>query len=317
MPNSNGRRQVLSALSSGLAGAGLAACGSSGARQAEQSAFVLVHGGWHNASCYNLLIQQLAQRGHFAVALDLPGHGLDARFPKSWRQRPFDEAAFATEVSPLAATSLAEYAARTVEVIDQVRAAGFDKVVLVGHSVGGLTITQVGETAPQKVQKLVYLAAFLPPNGTSGLAAALMPEGATNQVPTLWLGDPSVTGALRIDFDSPDLAYQARIKQAFYGDVSDDAFAAMGNLLTPDDPFAPVATPISRTAARWGSLERHYIRCLQDNAMPQPLALKQVEIADQEFPTRKTSVHTMDSSHSPFVSQPENLATLLSSIAQH
>jgi len=56
-----------------------------------------------------------------------------------------------------------------------------------------------------------------------------------------------VTGALRIDFDSPDFAYLARIEQAFYGDVSDDAFDAMGNLLTPDDPFAPVATAITRT----------------------------------------------------------------------
>jgi len=302
-------------VASGLAGAGLTACGGSVAAETKKPAFVLVHGSWHNASTYTLVIQQLAQLGHFAVALDLPGHGLDARFPVSWHQRPFNAAAFATEVSPVAATTLADYSARTIAVIDQVRALGYEKVMLVGHSMGGVTITQVGEMVPNKVQKLVYLAAFLPANGASGLAAALLPEGATNQVPPLWLADPAAIGAMRIDFDSPDSAYQAKVKQAFYADVSDDAFSAMGNMLVPDDAAGPTATPITRTAANWGSLERHYIKCLQDNAMPQPLAQKMVDVADQEFPSRKTVMHTMNSSHSPFLSQPQALAQMLASIS--
>ena len=264
------RRSVFASVASGLAGAGLAACGSSGAEEAKKPAFVLVHGAWHNASTYTLVIQQLAQLGHVAVALDLPGHGLDARLPASWHRRPFDATAFATEVSPVAATTLADYVGTgTIAVIDQVRALGHEKVVLVGHSMGGVTITQVAEMVPTKRLKLVYLTAFLPPNGASGLTAALLPEGATNQVPPLWLADPAVIGAMRIDFDSPDAAYQAKIKQAFYGDVSDAAFAAMGNMLVPDDAAAPTAAPITRTSANWGSVESHYIKCLKDNAMPQ------------------------------------------------
>jgi pimeloyl-ACP methyl ester carboxylesterase len=315
MQNHLNRRSVLGSVASGLAGAGLTACGGSVAAETKKPAFVLVHGSWHNASTYTLVIQQLAQLGHFAVALDLPGHGLDARFPVSWHQRPFNAAAFATEVSPVAATTLADYSARTIAVIDQVRALGYEKVMLVGHSMGGVTITQVGEMVPNKVQKLVYLAAFLPANGASGLAAALLPEGATNQVPPLWLADPAAIGAMRIDFDSPDSAYRAKVKQAFYADVSDDAFSAMGNMLVPDDAAGPTATPITRTAANWGSLERHYIKCLQDNAMPQPLAQKMVDVADQEFPSRKTVMHTMNSSHSPFLSQPQALAQMLASIS--
>ena len=315
MQNQLNRRSVLGSVASGLAGAGLTVSSGSRAAETKKPAFVLVHGSWHNASTYTLVIQQLAQLGHFAVALDLPGHGLDARFPVSWHQRPFNPAAFATEMSPVAATTLADYCARTIAVIDQVRALGFEKVILVGHSMGGVTITQVGEMVPNKVQKLVYLAAFLPANGGSGLTAALLPEGATNQVPPLWLANPSVIGAMRIDFDSPDAAYRAKVKQAFYADVSDDAFSAMGNMLVPDDAAGPTATPITRTAANWGSLERHYIRCLQDNAMPQPLALKMVAVADQEFPTKKTVMHTMNSSHSPFLSQPQALAQMLASIS--
>ncbi len=309
------RRSLIASAASGLTGAGLAVGASSVAAQTKKPAFVLVHGAWHNASTYTLVIQQLAQLGHTAVALDLPGHGLDARLPKSWRGRPFDKTAFATEVSPVAATTLADYTACTIAVIDQVRALGHEKVVLVGHSMGGVTITQVAEMVPAKLLKLVYLTAFLPPNGGSGLTAALMPEGATNQVPPLWLADPKVIGAMRIDFDSPDAAYQAKIKQAFYGDVSDEAYAAMGNMLVPDDAAAPTATPITRTSAHWGSVERHYIRCLRDNAMPQPLAQKMVDVADKEFPSRKTILHSLDTSHSPFLSQPQALAKLLASIA--
>lgn len=309
------RRSALASVASGLTGAALAACGPSEAEEPKKPAFVLVHGSWHNSSTYTLVIQQMAQLGHVAVALDLPGRGLDARLPASWHRRPFDAAAFATELSPVAATTLADCAARTIAVIDQVGALGHEKVVLVGHSMGGVTITQVAEMVPNKLLKLVYLAAFLPPNGASGLTAALLPEGATNQVPPLWLADPAVIGAMRIDFDSPDAAYQAKIKQAFYGDVSDEAFAAMGNMLVPDDPVAPAATPILRTAANWGSVERHYIKCLQDGAMPQPLAQRMVDTADREFPSRRTILHTMSTSHSPFLSQPQALAQLLASIA--
>lgn len=309
------RRSMVGSTAAGLAGAGLAACSTTRANDKKKPAFVLVHGSWHNASTYTLLIQQLARLGHYAVALDLPGHGLDARFPASWHQRPLNAAAFATEKSPVAGVTLADYAAQTIQVIDDLRGLGHDKLILVGHSMGGVTITQVAEMVPQKLLKLVYLAAFLPANGASGLAAALLPEGATNQVPPLWLADPAVIGAMRIDFDSPDRAYQAKIKQAFYGDVSDAQFAAMANMLVPDDAAGPTATPISRTTTKWGSLERHYIKCLQDNAMPLPLAQKMVDIADREFPANKTMVHSLNSSHSPFISQPQTLAKLLASIA--
>ena len=89
----------------------------------------------------------------------------------------------------------------------------------------------------------------------------------------------------------------------------------MGSMLVPDDAAAPTATPITRTSAKWGSVERHYIKCLKDNAMPQALAQKMVDTADQEFPSRKTVLHAMNTSHSPFLSQPQGLAQLLASIA--
>jgi len=47
-------------------------------------AFLLVHGAWHGAWCWTSLIPHLAAAGHVAIAIDLPGYGLNARFPKSY-----------------------------------------------------------------------------------------------------------------------------------------------------------------------------------------------------------------------------------------
>ncbi|MGJ7546189.1 alpha/beta hydrolase [Variovorax sp. LT1R16] len=309
------RRDLIRTTSAAVLGAGVAACGGGHAEAASRSVFVLVHGAWHNASTWNQVIPHLAQLGHAAVAVDLPGHGLRASFPASWRQRPFNEQAFAAERSPVAGITLDDYVVHVLDVIEQVRNLGNGQVILVGHSLGGGTITLAGERAAGKISKLVYLTAFLPFNGKSLLDTAIVPEGASNEVPGLTVGDLAVSGAQRIDFASPDPAYQAKIKSAFYADVSDQAFVAMGNLLTPDEPIGPALVPITRTARGWGAIDRHYIKCLRDNAVVPPLAQLMISTADQEFPQRRTVVHTMDTSHSPFLSAPAELARLLASIA--
>ncbi|RMA59939.1 pimeloyl-ACP methyl ester carboxylesterase [Acidovorax sp. 100] len=315
MQVSESRRGAMKYLSSGLLGAGVAACGGSQAENTSKPAFVLVHGAWHNSSTYTEVIAFLAQLGHAAVAVDLPGHGLRARLPRSWRQRPFNAPAFAMEPSPVANVTLNDYANHVVEAIDRMRGLGNEKVVLVGHSLGGATITQVGEIASGKLSKLVYLTAFLPFNGKTLLETSLAPEGALNEVPGLMIGDAVATGANRIDPDSPDPVYQAKLKSAFYADVAEDVSVAMGNLLTPDEPVAPAVTPITRSASKWGAVPRHYIKCLQDRAVVPALAQKMIDTADAEFPQHKTIVHSMNTSHSPFLSQPEALARLLATIA--
>lgn len=215
----------------------------------------------------------------------------------------------------VAGVTLDDYVAHVLGAIEQARVLGNGQVILVGHSLGGATITLAGERAASRISKLVYLTAFIPFNGKSLLDTALVPEGASNEVPSLTVGDLTVTGAQRIDFASPEPAYPAKIKSAFYADMSDQAFAAMGHLLTPDEPMGPALTPIVRTAAGWGAIDRHFIKCKRDHAVVPPLAQRMIDTADQEFPQRRTVVHTMDTSHSPFLSVPADLARLLASIA--
>ncbi|NOT45414.1 MAG: alpha/beta fold hydrolase [Acidobacteria bacterium] len=276
---------------------------------------VLVHGAWHGAWCYERVIPLLAAHGIVAVARDLPAHGLNARFPKSYDVRPLDAAAFAAEVSPLAGTTLDDYANSIIATIDQVRAGGQSRVILVGHSMGGVAITAAAERVPDKIDALVYLTAFMPRSGIGATDYIHAPENAGELVGPQLLSDPAVTAALRIDHRSADPAYRARTRLAFYGDVSEADFAAAEHLMTPDVPVVPFATPIATTVERWGSLPRHYIKALKDRAILPALQDRFIAEADAFAPDNPTRVHELDTSHSPFIAAPAALADLLARIA--
>lgn len=106
------------------------------------------------------------------------------------------------------------------------------------------------------------------------------------------------------------------MKRALYEDVPQADFDAVANLMSCDVPAAPFATAIPTTAARWGALDRHYIKCLQDRVILPALQQRFIDEADAFAPGNPTHVHQLDSSHSPFVSQPAVLAGVLADIAK-
>ena len=82
------------------------------------STYVLVHGSWHGAWCWHKIIPLLEQAGHQAIAVDLPGHGRD------WTD--------ARDVS------LQSYVESVCDILD----AQPEPVILVGHSRGGIVVSQ-------------------------------------------------------------------------------------------------------------------------------------------------------------------------------
>ena len=280
-----------------------------------KSTFLLVHGAWHGAWCYERVIPLLARAGHAAIAIDMPGHGLNARFPRSFLQRPVNLNDFAAEVSPLGHLTLGDFVERVTNAIDHLHEGGSGPVVLVGHSAGGAPITAVGEAAPEKVKKLVYLAAFMPASGVPAGRYTRLPENEGDLLSPLFLGDPAKIGAARIDTRSTDPRYRRQFKEALYDDVDDADYEATRNLLTPDFPGGPLGAPIVTTAGRWGSVQRAYIKCLRDNALRARLQQHFIDLADNFVPGNKTEVVAMDRSHSPFLSAPEELAEILIRLA--
>jgi pimeloyl-ACP methyl ester carboxylesterase len=203
--------------------------------------YVLVHGAWHGAWCWDKLVPLLQQAGHSVVALDLPGHGADT--------------------TPLAEVTMQAYADRVCAVLD----AAAVPVILVGHSMGGAVISAAAEQRPNKVRKLVYLCAFLLKRGTSLL--------------TMVQGDTQSTVLAELDF-APDgsavTVKAAAQRELFYSDcTAADTHWAQAQLGA--QPAAPLATPLRLTAANWGRLPRVYLECTLDRAIP--LSLQRAMVA--------------------------------------
>ena len=308
------RRQVLSSLTAGTAGAALAACGSSNASDDRKPTFVFVHGAWHGAWCWAEIVHRLSKLGYPAVALDLPGHGTLARFPVAYHSTPPSPAALATERSPLASITLNDFRTTVADAINGLVANGSGRVILVGHSAGGIVLNAIGEAMPDAIRRMIYLTAFVPVRHSNLTDYIGEPALSTSLTSTLFAADPMAVGALRINFNSTDPAYIARVRAAFYGDADDGTFAAVGNLCTPDEPLQPSATSAAVTAARWGRVSRAYIRCTNDRSLTIAMADQMIADADALTPQNPFIQRTLVSDHSPFVTQPQALVDALVSL---
>ncbi|WHT15688.1 alpha/beta hydrolase [Crossiella sp. CA-258035] len=271
---------------------------------------VLVHGFWHGSWCWSPVTEQLAARGVQSVAVDLEGHGLRGPAPRAAWTRPFDAEAFATEKSPVATVTASSAAALLAE---QVRAIGGGRPCLVvAHSMGGVVATALAELAPELVGGLVYVAAYAPVSGQPAAFYNTCPEAEGGQSLPLLAADPELVGAARIDFGDPDR--HEEVKDCFCHDVDDRTAAAVIALLSPDGPLGIPAEELTITPERYGSVPHSYVVCTKDNAIP--IALQQRFITEIDaVSAAPTTVTELDSSHSPFLSQPAALAEAIAKAA--
>lgn len=236
------------------------------------STYVLIHGSWHGGWCWEKVAQSLKRAGHNVETPDLPGHGDDE--------------------TPVSQISLRSYAERVCQVLD----AQSEPVILVGHSMGGIAISQAAEYRPNKVETLVYLTGNLLRNGESLLQVA-QEDKQSLVAPNLVIHDGKGVATIREEI----------IKNVFYSDCSEEDVARARSLLSPE-PLAPLATPISVTEENFGRIPRVYIKLLRDLANS-PSAQKRMYTA---LLCRK--VISMNTSHSPFFSAPEELVGHLLSL---
>jgi pimeloyl-ACP methyl ester carboxylesterase len=272
--------------------------------------FLFVHGAWHSAAHWNRVAEALGALGHRVQAIDLPGSGLDAGYPQSYLRNDFD--ALATEPSPLGQIHLADYTAAIVEQIREMSRNG--DVTLVGHSFGGLAITRAAEEVPDLIRRLVYLTAYVPAQAKNAVELSSMPEGATSLSGAILIGDPTATGAMRINPRSGDPDYVEKGRQALYNDVSTEEYLRFAAYLNPDLPLAVAFDDARGTAERWGRVPRTFIRTAKDNTVPPALQDRMIAEADALTPDNRFDVHTLDSSHSAFASMPGELADVLAAL---
>jgi pimeloyl-ACP methyl ester carboxylesterase len=229
--------------------------------------YVLVHGAFAGAWSWHKVVPLLEARGDTVVTVDLPAHGDDD--------------------TPIADATLASYTEAVVAAID----ASPRPVILVGHSMGGLVVSQAAEERPDQVKKLVYLAAFLVPDGTSLLQASANDAESKLAMYVMPMGD------------STTLATEG-IAGAFCNDCSAADAADIEDHLRPE-PLAGLTTPIHVTPEKWGSVPRAYVHTTADRAIG-PSTQESFYTALPCEP-----VTSIDSGHCPFLTKPDEVAAAL------
>lgn len=236
--------------------------------------YVLIHGSWHGGWCWEKLISLLKAKDHQVYAPDLPGHGKD--------KTPIQEITFKHYVDALC------------NLLDTIE----EPVILVGHSMGGIVISQAAEYRPQKIAKLIYLAAFLPKNGESMMTVA------HQQAPTRFVKMMKVVPEENA-FYFPKEAMQAFSYHLAPADVID---AIQDRICV--EPLQPLQTPVMLSEARFGQIPKMYIECLEDRA---------ILLETQRKMTRETNceIVSLPCDHGPFYSDPKSLCDLLERGAKH
>jgi pimeloyl-ACP methyl ester carboxylesterase len=184
-------------------------------------------------------------------------------------------------------SSLADDVAFTKRVI----AAQPGKSLLVGHSYGGVVITEAG-TDP-KVAGLVYVAAFAPDKGESVASLIQNPPPGAPVPPIL----PPQDGFLMLD--------QAKFAASFAADVSEPKASFMA---ASQVPWGVDALAGEVTVPAWKSKPSWYLVASDDKMIPPP--------AQRQMSQRAGSiVSEVPGSHAIYVSQPQAVASLIEKAA--
>jgi pimeloyl-ACP methyl ester carboxylesterase len=221
--------------------------------------FILVHGMWHGSWCWEKVTPLLAARGHDVVAVDLP------RAPSPSLTGCRDA------------------------VLAQLKDG--ERAILVGHSLGGVVISEAAEAMPERIAKLVYLAGFLPKSGQSMFDLARKNR------------DSSLKNAMVVDDKGNSTLRPESVRNGLYGDCADDDVERAIARLVPE-PLAAATTPAS-LGENFAKVPRAYVVCTEDRAVAPSLQRMMIEA------TACDDVVEIASSHSPFLSKPDELASIL------
>jgi pimeloyl-ACP methyl ester carboxylesterase len=237
-------------------------------RRREATPIVLIHGGGFGASCWDLLLPFLEKP---VLAVDLPGRGVH---PAALDRITIEDAA--------------------ASVVGDIDAAGFEEVVLVGHSLAGCSIPAAIGMLGSRVRHAVFVACTVPDDGNSAFDT-LDPEMLARASGAVQDGEPGIL--------SSELA-----RSMFGNDLNDEQFAwclermmpeALG-LVTEAVDLSPLRSPVPST----------WVRPLRDAIVPPD---KQLQYAHN---VGQPELIDLEAGHMCMVSKPKELGAIIRSIAR-
>ncbi|MDP1842430.1 MAG: alpha/beta fold hydrolase [Sediminibacterium sp.] len=239
--------------------------------KAKYPTYILVHGAWSDESAWGFIRNDLAKNAN-VVVVNLPAHGADNTYGVG--------------------VGLSDYVKTVTKAVNEQK----EKVILVGHSMAGQIISQVAENIPNKINKLIYVAAYLPKNGETV-------SGITNQ----FLNNKPIEA---FEFNK-DYSLVSIKKEALATVVCADCPDYMKDVLIKYHRAEPVKGLNDKVTltAKFAAIPKYYISTKNDYAVP--FALQQQMIKSNGTVKK---VFEMNTSHLPFVVNPTEFLSILKSI---
>jgi pimeloyl-ACP methyl ester carboxylesterase len=126
----------------------------------DSKTYVFVHGAWGGGWEYQKIDSILTAKGNLVFRPTMTGLGERVHL----------------------ATAEIDLDTHIMDIVNTILFENLQGITLIGHSYGGMVISGVAEKIPDRINKLIYLDAFVPENGQS-LFATMGPNGDSMTVP--------------------------------------------------------------------------------------------------------------------------------------
>lgn len=240
----------------------------------EADAVVLIHGAWQGGWVWGRMLPLFADAGLSAIAVDLPGNGVDSTLPQE--------------------VCLERYLSYLEGVLSRLRR----PVSLVAHSGGGVVASALAERCADQVTRIAYVAGMMLPSGMG--FADLIAEVRAEHPEAAGIGPHLVWSADRRVSSVPPAAALAY----FFHDCAElDARDAAARL-TPQ-PEAGRALRASLTPQRFGRMPRLYVEAAADRSVVLPCQRRMQHLVPG------AQVVTLPTGHAPHLAAPALLAEAL------
>ncbi|CAN8290091.1 unnamed protein product [Cochlearia groenlandica] len=249
--------------------------------------FVLVHGEGFGAWCWYKVVASLEESGLSPTTVDLAGSGFNMTDSNS-------------------VCTLEEYSKPLIELLENLPEE--EKVILVGHSTGGASVSYALERFPEKISKAIFVCATMVSDGQRPFDAFSQELGSAERFMKesqfLIYGngkDKSPTGFM----------FEKQHMKGLYFNQSPNKDIALAMISMRQVPLGPMMEKLSLTAERYGKGRRFYVQTLDDCALSPDV---QEKLVRENSPEGVFKIKGSD--HCPFFSKPQSLHKILLEIAQ-